>query len=58
MVEYPDLKDNLARSKFCALNSETVEEVVNRMAIEGFQYLDIEEFISFFTVTGRPKYIL
>jgi hypothetical protein len=56
MVEYPDFKDNLARSQFGTLNSETIEEVINRMADEAFQYLDIEEFISFFTLRGRPKY--
>jgi hypothetical protein len=56
MIEYPDLKDNLARSQFGNLNSETIEEVINRMEVEAFQYLDIEEFISFFTLRGRPKY--
>jgi len=55
MTDYDDLKDILARTKYGSLLSETVEEVLNRILNTAYKYIDIEEFISFFTLKGMPS---
>ena len=56
MINWDDFKFMVARTKYGTLNSENVEEVLNRILNEAYKYIDIEEFLSFFTFKGRPKF--
>ena len=54
---YKTFKKDLARrsSGSLDLGCETVEEVINRLEMEADKYINWEDFISFFTIRGRPK---
>ena len=45
------------KAKHFNLDSETLEEVINRIKLEAECYIEWEDVLDFFTRRGRPKYM-